>query len=99
MKERAVVVIRERAEYADGSVREAVVWKLPRPSKDRPHGFKYRLHYEHQGGLVRIRYDNERGKGDHRHIGDKEEPYTFRGIEQLIRDFRADIKRIRSKKP
>jgi hypothetical protein len=98
MAERAVEVIREKAEYADGSVREAVVWKLPRPSKDRPHGYKYRLHYEHKGGLTWIRYDNERGKGDHRHIGDKEEPYVFRSIEQLIRDFRADIARLRRKK-
>ena len=98
MRERAVELLNEKIGYPDGSIREMVLWKLPRPSKDRPHGFKYRLHYVHQGGLTWIRYDNERDKGDHRHIGDKEEPYVFRNPGQLVRDFLADIARIRREK-
>ena len=42
-----------------------------------------------------MRYDNERGKGDHRHEGDQEEPYNFVSVEQLIRDFKTDIERLR----
>lgn len=41
-----------------------------------------------------MRYDNERGKGDHRHVGKTEEPYAFTTPEALFRDFVADIARI-----
>ena len=38
-----------------------------------------------------VGYDNERGKGDHRHYRDHQEPYTFVSVEQLIDDFIADV--------
>jgi len=41
-----------------------------------------------------VRYDNETGKGDHRHYGDQEEPYAFQSVERLIADFAADVKRL-----
>jgi len=41
--------------------------------------------------VSRVRYDNERGKGDHRHIGEKEEDYVFATIDQLLDDFERDI--------
>jgi hypothetical protein len=44
-----------------------------------------------------LRYDNESGKGDHRHIGDRQEPYVFRGSEALLADFWGEINRLRSK--
>ena len=37
-----------------------------------------------------LRYDNETGKGDHRHIGAQEEPYSFTSIEKLLEDFDAE---------
>jgi hypothetical protein len=46
-------------------------------------------------GTSVIRYDNEKGKGDHRHLGDKEEPYRFKNVETLIEDFLKDINRTR----
>jgi Family of unknown function (DUF6516) len=42
-----------------------------------------------------VGYDNERGKGDHRHIEGREEAYAFIGVERLIEDFLADIRRLR----
>lgn len=42
-----------------------------------------------------VGHDNERGKGDHRHLQDKEEPYIFTTPEQLIADFLADVRRLR----
>ena len=39
-----------------------------------------------------VSYDNERGKGDHKHILNKEEPYEFVSVQQLIIDFKADVK-------
>jgi hypothetical protein len=42
-------------------------------------------------GVCRVRYDNERGKGDHRHLGDVEEAYRFTSVEQLLTDFERDV--------
>ncbi|UZR30987.1 DUF6516 family protein [Methylococcus mesophilus] len=42
-------------------------------------------------GERRVGYDNERGKGDHKHIGNQEAPYRFVNPQQLMADFMADI--------
>jgi hypothetical protein len=81
--------------YPDGAIREMVLWQLPRPTKDRPHGLKYRLYYGLADGTCVVRYDNETGKGDHRHKGDREESYDFTDVETLVADFLADIVRVR----
>ncbi len=54
------------------------------------HGLKYRLFYGRKGKRI-VGYDNERGKGDHRHYGDREEPYVFTTMEQLLDDFERDV--------
>jgi hypothetical protein len=38
-----------------------------------------------------LRYDNEAGKGDHRHIGTKEVSYSFSTLEMLQDDFWKDV--------
>ncbi|MEJ0077397.1 MAG: DUF6516 family protein [Alphaproteobacteria bacterium] len=38
-----------------------------------------------------LRYDNEAGKGDHRHVGKVEAPYQFQGPEKLLADFWSDV--------
>ena len=40
-----------------------------------------------------LRYDNEVGKGDHRHFGEKESAYAFTTPDKLIADFQKDIAR------
>ncbi len=40
-----------------------------------------------------IGYDNAEGKGDHRHIHEKEEAYTFVSLKQLAEDFYNDIEK------
>ena len=42
-----------------------------------------------------VRYDNETGKGDHRHIDGHEEPYNFRSVEVRVDDFLRDIDQAR----
>jgi hypothetical protein len=74
----------------DGSIVEVVVWRLPEPITPCVHDFKYRLYYG-CGGVDRVRYDNERGKGDHRHINRQELSYTFESLEKLLDDFEQDI--------
>lgn len=39
-----------------------------------------------------MRYDNERGKGDHRHLKGAEHPYEFKDIRSLVEDFRRDVR-------
>jgi hypothetical protein len=38
---------------------------------------------------------NERGKGDHRHIEEREERYAFSSVEALVFDFLSDVRRMR----
>ena len=69
---------------------EIVVWRLPRPARDSRHSFKYRLAFVVDEICV-LRYDNESGKGDHRHLQDKEVPYSFVDLDTLMTDFWHDV--------
>lgn len=75
-----------------GGIVEMVIWQLPEADAERPHGLKYRLVYVRDGKRL-VGYDNERGKGDHRHVGDRELPYSFQSVRRLIGDFWADVRR------
>lgn len=92
----AELVIADKVVFDDGAIQEIVVWRVPTPVPPSSHGFKYRLFYGFAGRRL-VGYDNERGKGDHRHIEDLEEAYRFRGWEALIDDFMGDVAQIRSK--
>ena len=76
--------------YDDGSIVEIVIWELPDPIPPSTHKYKYRLYYGRKGSCF-VRYDNERGKGDHKHINSIEINYSFRSISQLLDDFEKDI--------
>jgi len=84
-------VYKERYLFSDGAVREMVLWKVPEASAERPHGMKYRLYYGLTDGTCVVRYDNESGKGDHRHVAGREIRYRFRDVETLVADFLADV--------
>jgi hypothetical protein len=71
---------------------EIVVWMVPEPITPSAHRFKYRLAYVVDGECV-LRYDNERGKGDHRHAGPAADPYDFTTPEQLVADLEVDVAR------
>lgn len=90
----AALIFRDKYVYADGAIREMVIWRLPELDDERPHGLKCRLFYGTAGKRF-VGYDNERGKGDHRHFGDAEEAYSFSTVEQLTQDFAAAIERHR----
>lgn len=67
-----------------------VVWRVPAPVPPSQHTFKYRLVFVRAGQRI-VGYDNERGKGDHRHLLGQESSYRFLSIETLVRDFLADV--------
>jgi Family of unknown function (DUF6516) len=74
----------------DGTIIEVVIWELPEPVPASAHLYKYRLFYG-TATEDRVRYDNERGKGDHRHVGGRETVYAFVSVEQLLDDFERDV--------
>ena len=74
----------------DGSILEFVVWRVPEPVPPSLHFYKYRAVYVINGERI-VCFDNERGKGDHCHLGGIEVPYRFTTIEQLIEDFIAAV--------
>jgi len=92
---KARLIYRERYVYADRGVREMVLRQLPGATAERPYALKYRLYYGLPDGSCVVLYDNETGKGDHRHFRGAERTYRFRGVELLVADFLADIERVR----
>jgi Family of unknown function (DUF6516) len=89
---KATELYRQRIVYSENRFAELLLWRLPKPLAASKHRFKYRLAYVVNEICV-LRYDNEAGKGDHRHWGGKERNYDFSGPEQLLADFQKDIAR------
>ena len=83
----------ERHVLSEVAFAELVVWRVPAPVRGSAHEYRYRLALVVDGKCV-LRYDNEPGKGDHRHIGDAEERYRFKSAEYLLADFWADVEEV-----
>lgn len=86
----ARLLFKERHILAESAFIEMVVWILPTPLAGCRHEFKYRFALIVDGDCV-LRYDNEKGKGDHKHMGEEETPYVFTSPEKLINDFWNDV--------
>ena len=89
---KATLIARRRIAYSPSAFAELVLWQVPKPVAGSDHDFKYRLAYSVSAICV-VRYDNEVGKGDHRHFGALESHYKFVSPEKLMVDFRKDIAR------
>lgn len=89
---KAIKLVSTSILYSESAFAELVLWHLPQPVEGSAHGFKYRLAYVVRGECV-LRYDNEPGKGDHRHVGEIECAYAFTTPEKLITEFQRDIER------
>ena len=89
---KAILLVRTRIIYSETAFAELVLWRVPQPVAGSAHPLKYRLAYVVRGVCV-LRYDNESGKGDHRHFDGEESAYHFTTSDQLITDFQRDIAR------
>ena len=89
---KATLIARTRIVYSTQAFAELILWRVPKPVPGSDHEFKYRLAYVVNTICV-VRYDNEIGKGDHRHFGAKESSYRFSTPERLMADFQKDIAR------
>lgn len=92
MKATLLVHIRER--YARGII-EGVIWQVPKPVAPCEHAIKYRLVYIVDGKRL-VGYDNERGKGDHKHVLGQESAYRFQDAATLLQDFMHAVREIES---
>ena len=89
---KAEELVRTRIVHSEVAFSELVLWHLPKAMKGSRHRYKYRLAYVVRGLCV-VRYDNEAGKGDHRHFAGTEKRYPFSDVDKLLADFQADIAR------
>jgi len=89
--------MRERLVLSRRAFVDIVIWKLPKPLQSSRLIFKYRLAYIANQSCV-LRFDNEAGKGDHKHLDEIEVTYMFTNLDTLQADFWAEIKRRRKRK-
>jgi hypothetical protein len=90
MAKAASLIRSDKLLLPDGGIIQIRIWRLPTASIERPHGLKYSLFYGRPGIRI-VGYDNEAGKGDHRHHHGREEAYVFTSLEKLIDDFMRDV--------
>lgn len=94
---KAQILLNQRQPISENAFVEMVVWRVPAPISGSIHDFKYRLAFVVNGSCV-LRYDNEAGKGDHKHLGEHETPYVFTTPQALLDDFWADADNWRQQK-
>ena len=94
---KAELLFHQRIDYDDGAIVEMVLWRVPSPVPPSTHDLKYSLFYG-RPGVREVGYDNERGKGDHRHFQGVETAYAFSTVEQLTADFWSDVQILRGRK-
>ena len=84
---RATLLRRRKWTDDRGNLYEVILWKVER-SRRYPEGVRYRLAFIRSGEEIpALLYDNHHPKGHHRHVGDREEPYPFTTVRQLVADF------------
>ena len=88
----ARLIRRDKVHRPDGVVFEVVIWAVQPALAGSEHGFKYRL-WAGRAGRTLVRYHNEAGKGDHRHVGadGREEQVAFESMGQTLRAFLRDV--------
>lgn len=91
---RATQVRREKIIDEEGNIVELVIWKIP-VTQQNPTGIRYRLAFIRKGERQpAVLYDNHHPKGHHRHTEGNVEPYNFAGVDRLLEDFVAEVRRV-----
>lgn len=86
----ARLLLRESIPLSETAFVEMIAWHVPRPVVGSDHLFKYSLALIADEVCV-LRYDNEAGKGDHKHIGKRQSAYYFVDLDQVQIDFWKDV--------
>jgi Family of unknown function (DUF6516) len=83
-------LVRRRVAIAADAFVEVVICEVPAPISPSTRPFQYQLAYSVDDRCV-LRYDNEPGKGGHRHWETTQEPCVFVTPDRLMSDFEADV--------
>ena len=89
---KATLMARTRIVYSVRAFAELVLWRVPLPLPGSARVYKSRLAFVVDEICV-VRYDNEVGKRDHRHVNSEEYDYRFSKPERLMQDFQNDMAR------
>ncbi len=90
----AILSFHEKRISANGDIIEMTIWRLPEAVPPSRHRLKYSLFYGRAGSRI-VGFDNERGKGDHKHVRGEESAYLFISVEQLVADFFDEVRKAR----
>lgn len=93
---KAILAFHDKQVLPGGVMIEMRIWRGPEPVSDSAHSLKYRLSYGLPGKSL-VGYENEHDNGDYRHFQGKEERCAFKTVEQLVKDFLMDVRRLRGK--
>ena len=87
-------ILDEKVIDEEGNIAQLVIWKVP-VAAEYPGGIRYRLAFVKRGeSAPSVLYDNHHPKGHHRHVAGIEETYEFAGVDRLVANFAADVRRI-----
>jgi hypothetical protein len=87
---KAELLFRKREGLTETAFVELVIWRVREPVRGSSHVYKYSLALVSDGVCV-LRYDNEAGKGDHKHVAGREVDYRFVDLVTLQTDFWTDV--------
>ena len=87
---KAALLFRKREGLTETAFVELVIWRVEEPVRGSAHAYKYSLALVSEGVCV-LRYDNEAGKADHKHVADREVAYRFVDLATLQTDFWTDV--------
>ncbi len=87
---KAKLLLRKRLILAEACFADIKIWSVPQPVRGSQHDIKYSLALVSNETCV-LRYDNEAGKGDHKHLDGDEVEYAFVDLERLQDDFWKDV--------
>ena len=65
---KAALLLKSRVKLGAKRFADIAIRQVPEPVAGSTHGFKYRLALVVDDACI-LRYDNELGKGDHKHLG------------------------------
>jgi hypothetical protein len=86
----AGLLFRKREALSETAFMEMVIWRVPGPVRGSAQDFKYSLALVSED-VGMLRYDNEGGKGDHKHVGGRETPHRFTDLTTLHAAFWKDV--------
>jgi hypothetical protein len=84
------LIFQDRITLTDTEFVQLVIWLVEPAVRACAHHYNYRFAYV-KDGICRLRYDNEAGKGDHKHLDEKQQPINFTSPKALIRSFFDEV--------